>query len=101
MRAQIVGLDGEAAVVEFSFDGFRLESPVAFVDQTEYEFLIAPQAGGPLVRIRAMACHGHVLSAEPRLMFETGFAFTDRQDFATQIGVEALIESLTSVLVFD
>jgi hypothetical protein len=101
MRAKIVGLEGEAAMVELSFDGFRLESPVAFVDQAVYEFLIAPHAGGALVRVRATACHCHVLSAEPRLMFETGFAFADRQDFETQLGVETLIESLTSVLVFD
>jgi hypothetical protein len=101
LRARIVGLEGEAALVELSFDGFRLESPIAFVDQADYEFLIAPHEGAPLVRIRALACHCHVLSAEPRLMFETGFAFADRQDFETQLGVEALIESLTSVLVFD
>lgn len=101
MRVEIVGLALEGALVEMSFDGFRLESPVAFVDDADYEFLVAPHAGLPPVPIRATAVYGRVLATEPGLMFETGFAFSDRQDFQTQIGVESLLENLTSVLVFD
>jgi hypothetical protein len=96
IRARVVGLDTEISIAEVSFGGFRVESPVAFEQNAEYEFLVLPRVGHEVMRIDATAVHCRVLSSEPIVLFETGFAFTEGA--RSWLGIEALIGSALSVL---
>lgn len=100
LRARVVGLDADFSLVEMSFDGFRLEGPVAFVDGADYEILVSPANGSAVVRIEAVATFCHVLATTPRLMFDTGFRVSDIHAHA-QKSLQALIEGLSSVLEFE
>jgi len=99
MRARVVELDAEVAVVNIGFGGFRIESDVEFEDDAEYEFSIAPRVGCEVMRIAATAIHCRMLSREPVALFETGFAFV--KDARSEAGVEALIGSEMSATVAE
>jgi hypothetical protein len=99
MRARVVELDAEVAVVDIGFGGFRVESHIAFEDDAEYEFLVAPRVGDEVMRIVAAAVHCRLLSREPAARFETGFAFV--KDARSEPGVETLIESVMSATLAE
>jgi hypothetical protein len=96
IRACVIGLDIAVSIAEVSFGGFRVESPVAFEHQTEYQFLVLPQAGDKAIRFDATAVHSRVLSSDPVVRFETGFAFADGSQ--SWLGIEALTGSVLCVL---
>jgi hypothetical protein len=96
IRARIVGLEAEVSIAEVSFGGFRIESPIAFEQNAEYEFLVLPRVGYEVMRIDAIAVHCRVLARDPVVLFDTGFAFSEGS--RSWLGIEALIGSVLSVL---
>ena len=99
MRARVVELDADVAVVEMGFGGFRIQSEVEFEDDAEYEFFVVPRVGCEDMRIVATAVHCRMLLREPVVLFETGFAFV--KDARSEDGVEALIGSVMSATVAE
>jgi hypothetical protein len=96
LRARVIGPDADVSIVDVSFGGFRVHSAVAFEQGAEFEFLVFPRTGSEVMRIDATATHCRVLSTEPTVLFETGFAFADGA--WTTVGFQSLIDSVLSVL---
>jgi hypothetical protein len=92
LRARVVGPDADVSIVDVSFGGFRVHSGIAFEQGAELEFLVFPRSGGEVMHIDATATHCRVLSTEPTVLFETGFAFADSA--WTTVGFQALIDSV-------
>ena len=91
VRARVIGLDTEVTIDEVSFGGFRVKSHVAFELDVDYEFLVLPRTGHEARRVDATARHCRVISTDPSMLFETGFAFA--AGFQPTAGIEALIGS--------
>jgi hypothetical protein len=101
LPTHVVGLDANLTITELSFGGFRVEGPVAFVDDADYEFLVSAPDGAGVVRLSAKAVHCRVRRRAPSPVFETGFVVSEVAGHRAGPGVTALIESLTSVLQFQ
>ena len=98
LTTHVVGLDADLTITELTFDGFRVEGPIAFVDDADYDFLVAAPDGAGVVRISAKAVHCRMRRRTPSPMFETGFVASEIAGHRAGPAVAALIESLTSVL---
>jgi hypothetical protein len=101
LATHVVGLDADLTITELSFGGFRVEGPIAFVDDADYDFLVEASDGAGVVRISAKAVHCRMRRRAPSPMFETGFVASEIAGHRAGPAVAALIESLTSVLRFD
>jgi hypothetical protein len=96
LRARVRGRATEVTIAEVSFGGFRVESPVGFEHNTQYEFLVLPPVGHEVVQLDAIAVHCRRLSNGSGPLFETGFAFADPTRSALLI--QALLDSVMAVL---
>jgi len=101
LATHVVGLDADLTITEVSLGGFRVEGPIAFVDDADYDFLVAAPEGTGVVRISAKAVHCRMRRRAPSPMFETGFVASEIAGHRAGPGVAALIDSLTCVLQFD
>ena len=99
IRARVVELNADVAIVDLGLGGFRTQSAVAFEDEAEYEFCVVPPGGSEVMRICATAVHCRMLLREPVALFETGFAFV--KDGRSEDGVEALVGSVMSATVAE
>lgn len=101
LATHVVGLNADLTITELTYGGFRVEGPVAFVDDADYDFLVSAPDGAGVVRISAKAVHCRMRRRTPSPMFETGFVASEIAGHRAGPAVAALIESLTSVLRFD
>jgi hypothetical protein len=101
LATHVVGLNADLTIIELSFGGFRVEGPIAFVDDADYDFLVTSPDGIGVVRISAKAVHCRMRRRAPKPVFETGFVASEVAGHRAGPGVAALIESLTAVLQFD
>jgi len=91
--ARIPSLGLECQLLDVSFGGFLVESPVAFALGEEHEFLVTTgdRRHAAVLKARAVYCHRRTAS-EDQPTFASGFGFLDPEDPATRQAVLALVD---------
>ncbi len=100
LKARAAGVDADLSMVDVSFGGFRLESPIQFGAGATHIFDVETNHGGRVVQLRAKSIYCRPKPAGPDAGYECGFAFI-YSDLATDLGVHIIMEDVTTVLEFD
>jgi hypothetical protein len=100
LKARAIGVDAELTIVDVSYGGFRVESPVAFAPNSVHVFDVETNHGSRVAALHAKLIYCRPKPSGPDASWECGFAF-NHSDRATDAGVHIIMEDVTTVLEFD
>ena len=97
LHAELVPTGLDCRVLDVSYGGFLIESPVPFSVGEEHEFLVttADRHQAAVLTARAVYCHRRTAS-ETAPTYASGFCFSDPEDPSTRQVVFALLDRLNS-----
>jgi hypothetical protein len=100
VSAEAPGQAQDVTIVDLSVGGFLLESDAPFTVGSLHQFRIAQRGGAWTPMLTARSMHVRVRRDSSPVRYLTGFAFVEPIGEEARRRVHALVEHVTSVVVF-
>jgi hypothetical protein len=97
LYARAEGVDFDLKLLDVSLGGFLIEGPVAFSPKETYCFWIDAATGGRVFEFEARAVYSRPRSTTSTPIYETGFAYLNPRNPATEATARALIDAVSFV----